>query len=270
MIVAGIPNTIDRDKRVPLKVRGFLHFIISNFPGDRKFNMDQFKKLVPDDLITLKACMELLIEYGYAKRVKVVDPKTRELRYYKVYIYEGHIDNVNIKTPEARAVSLFPDLIDPRPTIAKVRKNKRESTKVQTHHHEMMYDLCYNADTPKKAKLLSSNERGRVASALGRIRDAGGLIDDIYYFGNWWNKNWRSRDKYTGAYQPPRPEQVVEFWWTAARDKETGNTGSVPHAVGNTIAQSAGLQTAVDSDLLHKVMVERGYKNRKHRGNNAA
>jgi hypothetical protein len=43
----------------------------------------------------------------------------------------------------------------------------------------------------------------------------------LHKFEPWWRSSWRSRDKMTQQYQPPRPEQVVELWLTAMKSLKT-------------------------------------------------
>lgn len=78
-----------------------------------------------------------------------------------------------------------------------------------------MYSICYNIDTVQKSRFLSSAQHGRAASALHTLYNCGADVRNLSRFEYWWKTNWRSKNKESGAYQRPRPEQVVELWWEA-------------------------------------------------------
>lgn len=104
--------------------------------------------------------------------------------------------------------------IQPKMFKEKTRKPQQMEVIPQTAH-VALYGVCYLADTQQKALALDSTQRGRVAGALGRLRDAGADLGRIGDFETWWRNDWRSKVKESGAYQPPRPDQVVEHWFVA-------------------------------------------------------
>lgn len=78
--------------------------------------------------------------------------------------------------------------------------------------HSVLYRICFMAETVQEILLLNSTQKGRVAEALGQLRDAKAEFNRLALFEQWWESNWRSKDKSSGQYQAPRPEQVVEHW----------------------------------------------------------
>lgn len=78
--------------------------------------------------------------------------------------------------------------------------------------HSVLYRICYMAETQQEILLLNSTQKGKVAGALGQLRDAKADFHRMALFEQWWESNWRSVDKQSGIYQAPRPEQIVELW----------------------------------------------------------
>lgn len=108
-----------------------------------------------------------------------------------------------------------------QPSLLPTRDKKLHSHlyEVPKVAHWIMYRLCFLAETESEALLISSPNRGIVASVLGRLRDAGADLSQLNRFEDWWNQDWHSRDKLTGSYQPPRPNQVLDFWTIAMKHK---------------------------------------------------
>jgi hypothetical protein len=90
------------------------------------------------------------------------------------------------------------------------------SEPIEKSYHSLMYRICYGVETVQQALTLDSKQRGRVASVLGRLQEAGADLSQLNHFEDWWKTTWRSRDK-QGVYQTPRPDQVIELWWVAVR-----------------------------------------------------
>lgn len=93
-------------------------------------------------------------------------------------------------------------------------------------HH--MFRICYGASTVDEQKFLDSKMRGRVASVLGKLRDADADWNQMIIFENWWKNSWMSGQR-NGSYTPPRPEQVMEYWLTATSGKKHVPTSPVPN-----------------------------------------
>lgn len=85
--------------------------------------------------------------------------------------------------------------------------------------HTIMHRLCFLAESEQQGLLLNSEQRGRVSSALGKLKAAGAdIIGGLPKFETWWAGDWRSKQKNSSAYQPPRPEQVTEHWFLAMKN----------------------------------------------------
>lgn len=89
------------------------------------------------------------------------------------------------------------------------------STPIPEVAHKHMYKVCYLAETVEQQMFLDSKQRGRVASVLGKLRDADADFNRVLNFEEWWRGYWKSRDKISKQYQPPTPEQVLEHWTMA-------------------------------------------------------
>jgi hypothetical protein len=84
-------------------------------------------------------------------------------------------------------------------------------------HLQMIYRVCYGAETVAEQKMLTSTQRGRAADAVASLLDAGANISgDARRFEKWWANNWRSKDK-SGQYQFPTPAHIVELWLQAMK-----------------------------------------------------
>lgn len=219
-VVAGDPRTIDRDVRVPLKIRGLFHLLVSLRPrSGYPWGMKLLSKQVPDDQYTIEACFELLKELGYAKKTKIVDRKTRKTKYWKWTIYESGPETT-IEVPKVRAVQTFLTGFDPRPSKDHRKELMKTASPIVPAHADIIYRISWGITSPEQIRVLTSADRGRVFSVLGRIKESGGDLNDLNYFEDWWKKNWRSRDKISNQYNPPRPEQILEHWWLAYKDRE--------------------------------------------------
>ena len=93
------------------------------------------------------------------------------------------------------------------------KRRARPELDIDKIHSNTAYDICYGASTMQGVKLLSAQQRGRVANALTRIAEAGGDLNQLRDFEQWWKMNWRSGTD--GNYQFPRPENIAEFWFEA-------------------------------------------------------
>lgn len=93
--------------------------------------------------------------------------------------------------------------------------DKDTSVPIPDTAHKVMYNLCYLAETIEQQMFLDSRQRGRVASVLGKMRDADADFNKLSQFKDWWSRFWKSKDRSSGQYQPPTPEQVLEYWTIA-------------------------------------------------------
>lgn len=82
-------------------------------------------------------------------------------------------------------------------------------------HVDILCRICYGTETKEQVNSLTATLKGRVANILGRLTDAKADLGQLHVFERWWKANWRSKDKKTGHYQFPKPDQVLELWWEA-------------------------------------------------------
>jgi hypothetical protein len=109
------------------------------------------------------------------------------------------------------------EVIDPQPFLStsflpKEKTHQPYAEPIPKSAHTLMYRLCYRAETDAEQLMLSSTQRGKVASILGQLQKANANLAHINTFEAWWVNNWRSKDRVSGQYQPPRPDQVAEHW----------------------------------------------------------
>lgn len=95
--------------------------------------------------------------------------------------------------------------------------------------HNIMYRICYRAETAEEQLTLSTTQRGKVASVLGQLHSARADLMRLSHFEAWWLENWRSKDRATGQYQAPRPDQVLEHWNEAMKSGVKPKSASVEH-----------------------------------------
>jgi hypothetical protein len=242
-----VGTTIFTDERVSLFAKGLFCTALA-MAQHKGFDITELLDAVPDSKDEVyKGIMELR-KFRYCKRVRVgnnvefrfrEDPQkaSREasgvLKNKSPSIYSksmAHRDREHRQgsireetSPEfADWDEISPDSTQTvsQPTFLPERVKKKQNgvdDQVPKVAHLILQRLCYMADTVEETLLISSSDRGRIASALGKLRDAGADLTKLAHFEDWWNSHWRSKDKVTGAYQPPRPEQVVEFWTIAMK-----------------------------------------------------
>lgn len=248
-----IGTTIFTDKKVSLFARGIFCTAVSM--AQRKgFDIQKLMDAVPDDPDKVYRGIMELRNHGYVKRVKVDGivefrfkedpfkssrtdrPSTQILKNKSLLIYsksiahmsgEGKQSATDVDTREDDEFIDWDEIeIDPnkgkvsQPKLIpeRVLKSLRPRNEVIPKvAHRILQRICFMVDSEQDALLLSQSDRGRVASALGQLRDAGADLSKLHKFEDWWNRHWRSKDKFSGAYQPPRPTQVVELWNTAMK-----------------------------------------------------
>lgn len=261
----SIDNTIARDKRVSLRARGMLLTIMS-LPDDWKFTVNGLVSILKESRGIVYKVIDELIELGYCtrkKRAKVGGQfRGSVYTFYDNPSTASSIPNpvertVIKQTKENKAVStpqhpqsyiqvgdtyvgqsddFFANLEEigpnenPQPQflidISPEDEEKGPPIPDSVFHH--MFRICYGASTVDEQKFLDSKMRGRVASVLGKLRDADADWNQMIIFENWWKNSWMSGQR-NGSYTPPRPEQVMEYWLTATSGKK-----HVPTTVSGT------------------------------------
>jgi hypothetical protein len=130
-------------------------------------------------------------------------------------------------------------------------KDKFLAVNIPVWAHKIMYRICFMAVTTEEVKLLGPAQRGRVATALEKLFEARVKFEKLDVFEAWWKGDWRSENKKSGQYQPPSPEQVVEFWATAM---------SVAKQIkkrGINLGQEQEDNIHIDSEALEDIMANR-------------
>jgi hypothetical protein len=107
---------------------------------------------------------------------------------------------------------------------------------------EQLAELCFFIK-PDRLDDLSGKQRGQIKQALEKMRKKRFDLSKIPKFHEWWETNWRSGFD-TGNYEPPRPNQVDEYWNVAMQAKEIAKEIKDKHAKLN------GKKSA-DSDLVN-------------------
>jgi hypothetical protein len=123
-------------------------------------------------------------------------------------------------------------------------KTGRKS-RIPDHLFTIMYRICFLADSPQLVGLLSRSQLGQVAGTLGALRDAGVDLERLPEFQTWWASNWRSKQRDTQQYQPPRPAQVQELWAEAMAARDAMRP------------PDRALQDVQSADVLHQAMLRR-------------
>lgn len=99
--------------------------------------------------------------------------------------------------------------------LSLIPKKQKPVLGVPKAAHDMLLRICFMATSENEARLINANMRGRAANALGQLQKSEELtLARLRRFELWWKGDWRSKGR-SGQYQPPRPDQVVEYWTTA-------------------------------------------------------
>lgn len=237
-----IDATIFTDERASLFARGLLCTILAKTQPD----MDSLLESIPDDPDKVYRAVMELRKLGYCKRVKVNG--VVEFRFQESPVRKRNTSSVlKNKSPLIYSKSMahttpVADRQSPRtygddefdewdeietvpddseisqPSFLKARVTA-PSTRVESVakvSHSIMQRICFLVESKTEALTLNSRDRGRIASALGKLASIGADLSQLNRFEDWWNSQWRSKDK-LGAYQPPTPEQVVQFWVQAMK-----------------------------------------------------
>lgn len=124
---------------------------------------------------------------------------------------------------------------------------KRKRLGIAPSVFEQMFRLCYLATNRKQITLLTRGQTGAAAQVIRRLHKTGMDLNRLDDFQIWWSNNWRSSDKVSGQYQPPRPMQVQELWLMAM--SEMDKVKVVPTEVKK--------QNQINSETLEQAMLNR-------------
>lgn len=83
---------------------------------------------------------------------------------------------------------------------------------------ERLAEMCFLVEPGCYAD-LSGKQRGQLNQTLKKMREQDFDLSKIPRFDEWWKSNWRSGFG-TKTYEPPRPDQVKEFWNVAMKSGE--------------------------------------------------
>lgn len=248
-------NHIHKDKRASMKARGLLSTIMS-LPDTWKFTMRGLIAILPDGRDSVYRTVDELRELGYCVR-KRRPRKEGQFSGYTYVFHESPVgssphpekpdtvkpteyntkNNNHSVVPQSyiqvgdtyvgQSDDFFANLEEVGPNdnpepqflldVSPEEVEKGPPIPDSAFHH--MYRICYNAGTVDEQKFLDSKMRGRVASTLGKLRDADADFNQLIIFENWWRNSWMSGQR-NGSYTPPRPEQVLEFWLVATAGKK--------------------------------------------------
>jgi len=212
-----------------------------------KFRRDKTKWFAFDEA----GCQEL-------ESIRVISSHPSIIKKESIYS-KYSLKNVSVEVDEEIEAWAQADTPGTKPVIptlfpvAQPTKIKPNSQPIVSSMHRAMYRICYRAETEQEILTLDSGQRGRVSSALGRLTEAGADLNKLHDFVGWWNTNWRSKDKGSNSYQPPRPDQVVEHWWVAMKANQKQIPDPVVEPKENVID--------LDKKMLERAMIRRNGDN---------
>lgn len=248
-------STIFRDRRVGLFAKGLVALIFTS--GKDKVTTQYLAKRVPNTKGQIYEAVQELRNLGYAKRFRDSGtnkvsyrlsctsdtcPRYGHHTQYNEQCGLSEREEVLFSFREQDRIARYTreeipkadpevedwDSIDPAsavssavqpPLIPKLHATRAKPIieSIPIEHHKILIRICFMAETDAEALLVGSANRSRIANALGQLREARVDLNQLHHFELWWSESWRSRDKFSKAYQPPRPEQVVEFWSIAMK-----------------------------------------------------
>lgn len=146
------------------------------------------------------------------------DPQERSYAVYYYYTNNNNNKPNTVTEHTERDVPPVPVFEERQKSLFNLKKKKRSPVSlIPEEMHKLMYAICYNAHNKHEIALLSSQQRGHVASVLGRLRDMGEDLNDLNKFREWWEASWYSRDSHTGMYVYPSPQRVLSMWLIATK-----------------------------------------------------
>jgi hypothetical protein len=176
----------------------------------------ELRRVCEDAHLQASKIMNILKEFNYTKTKKANNKNRRSSSEI-----EAEVDS--LFGPDKPALTLVkpeqPKLFAPR-----VRESKSgprtDSALIPDSLRREMYALCYRAETQPEILALDSKQRGRVSMVLGKLLESKAELDRLADFKIWWHNSWMSKSAGTGQYNPPRPEQVKEHWFTAMKARQ--------------------------------------------------
>lgn len=202
-----VPNVTVNDKRLDLKARGLLLFMLSK-PDGWQFRERTLADHVGVSRAQIRTALQTLITHGYVFRVtKVVDGLPRqETQVYDVSQHEGPVSVPPLVSN--------PDRPEPVPlsnTESAVRTNQQRKP---DHLFDAVCTVC--GHDPKR---LTSAERGRINRALKDLRAVNATPDQIRLAGARWRQIYPNAtltptaiashwSRLTATYQANQTEQV--------------------------------------------------------------
>lgn len=241
-----------RDYNLSLFARGLLTTILALMDEDGEgFELKGLYKLVPDDPEQIQKGIMELRRLGYCQRVTLKDGSTEytfsasivrmtdrvrrrrinkkislSLRDSEITPDElRDVPESNVVTPEMDWDSLpkIPRVEEPKQVplinITTERKATGPHPEIPSQIFNTMMRICYLVESEADWRLVGNTQKGKITQALHKLLKGGADLGRLHEFEAFWDKDWRSRDRLTGAYQPPRPEQVVENWTIAMNTK---------------------------------------------------
>lgn len=211
------------DKTLPFWNKTILNKVIRNLTGMDLIEYDYIRKESAHYFtINEEACRELdSIRVIRIKSSGVLKNTKKEI--YSISLKNGHDFTDIYDELDAMAHAEAPTREEETPKVIKPQpllfhkpdpKPKAQGQIIPTMH-KIMYRICYSIETDQQSALLGSAQRGKVASALGKLNEGHADLNRLVDFEKWWKTFWKSGG--SGVYQPPRPEQVVEHWWVAMK-----------------------------------------------------
>lgn len=95
--------------------------------------------------------------------------------------------------------------------LFKNNKRKRPSDPIPERYHWEMYRICLGVKHRVQIGFIPKSLASRIAGILGQLRDMGANLDDLQWFGDWWE---------TKQAKKPSPEQVKYWWYDFHKDLE--------------------------------------------------
>jgi hypothetical protein len=119
--------------------------------------------------------------------------------------------------------------LKPPPGPDNFAKKDSTKTKIPWPFFVTMYRMCFytDANDNKQVKVLPEKKRGQLAQALAIMYEAGTNLDRLHEFELWWAEQRLSKDRDSGGYRPPTPNEVRSYWGRAMADRDRKKVGSL-------------------------------------------
>lgn len=73
-------------------------------------------------------------------------------------------------------------------------------------------NFCFGIP-PGKIEFIGAQQKREVETAIARLNGLAADLSALPYFLDYWRADWKSLDRRYNKYQPPRPEQIADFWF---------------------------------------------------------